>query len=219
MTIILLLLIIIVVLASLVALLATNKISFNSNNADGNKYQENKEFNNNEIKDDEEEINEETSAEIYSKFLNTKEYLNNFSLDEHGAVTGTSYAYYDLNNDGIEELIVYISDGYEFGTSLFYTYVGNEIKFIDKFYHFGNITYNKDDATIVYTPTRSSAVYGNSYVIYKLHNNKFELVKTVRVSIENGNEKYYIDDKIISKNEYENHFKNNIIFDFKELNN
>ena len=214
-----LLVVIIIILGGLVVLFATNTISFNSNEINVNNTQENGEFNENDLKDDREENNKVTSADIYGNFLNKKEYLNNFSEDEHGVVSGVSYTYYDLDNDGIEELIVYISDGYDFGTHLFYTYVENEIKFIDKIYHFGNLTYNKGDASIVYTITRPSAAYGYSYGFYKLNNNKFELLKSVGVSIENGNEKYFIDDKIISKDEYEKYFDNKINFDFKELNN
>ena len=37
------------------------------------------------------------------------------------------------------------------------------IKFIDKFYHFGTLSYNKSESSIVYTQVRPSLTYGYSY--------------------------------------------------------
>lgn len=212
--------VIIIIVGTLIFLFATGTINFNSNVADTNKDQKNANINESDLGNNNKENNGITTTDMYETFLNAKEYLNNFSEDEHGGgVMNVSYAYYDLNNDGVEELIVHISDGYDFGTHLFYTYVENKIKFIDKIYHFGDITYNKNEASIVYTYIRPSLVYGGTYGFYKLNNNKFELVKSVGVSIENGNEEYFVDDKTISKDEYNTYFDNNINFDFNELNN
>ena len=208
--IILLLIAIIVILVALVILFATDTIVFNHNDNDLINTQEN----DNDLNGEDVET---VGSDVYSDFLSSKGYLQNFSESEHGAVSETSYAYYDLDNNGTLELIVYIADGYEFGTNLFYTYVENEVKFIDKIYHFGNLTYNQTDKSIVYTSTRPSTSYGWSYEFYVLNNNKFELVRTVGLKVEDNNETYFDGDEIITKDEYDNYSNNNISFDYNKL--
>ena len=214
-----LLVVIIIILGTLVALFATGTINFNSNKANDNNEQENENITNNELDEDNKDQETINSDNIYRNFLNTKEYLNNFSENEHGAIESkVSYTYYDLDNNGIEELIVNISDGYDFSTKLFYTYENDKIKFIDKFYHFGTLSYNKSENSIVYTQVKPSLAYGYSYGFYKLNNNKFELLKSVGLNINDGKETYFVNDNTISKDEYDKYFNNNIDFDFKELN-
>lgn len=204
------LVVVIIALVALVILFATNIIKLNNKNNNIDKMLEE-----NINKD----INELTSNDIYDNFLKQKTYLENFTVMNGLLVEKINYAYYDLDNNGIKELIVYISDDpdypfSEFGTSLIYTYVNNEVTFIEEIYHFGNILYNIDDNTISYTATRTSVVSGNSYGYYKLNNNMFELVKEIKVVFENGEPIYY---DIATNEKYDRSIENNIKFNFNEL--
>ena len=203
---------IIIMLLIFIYLFATNTITLNSKNNNTNKTQENS-----ENLDINEENTQNSNADIYTNFLNSKEYLKEVSEADNGAVNDVKYAYYNLNNDGIEELIIYLPDD-NFGTHLFYTYNNNEIKLISKIYHYGNLVYNPKESAIVYTEVRPSQAYGYAYGFYKLNNNKFDLIKTVGVEIEDEKETYFVDNQTITKEEYDKYFENNINFDYQELN-
>ena len=194
-----LLLLIVLILGILVI---TNKDNNNLNN--DNKNTIIKEDTKNNLKD------------IYKDFIDNKKYLDD--IEEESTTNGVSYAYYDLDKDGTEELIIYLVDeSGDFGTNLFYTYQDNEIKYIDKIYHYGNLNYNEEERSIVYTEVRPSLVYGSSYGFYKLDSNKFVLNKSLSTVIEDNNSKYYIDDIEITEEEYNMYFENNINFDYTNI--
>jgi len=149
--------------------------------------------------------------EIYNKFISDKEYLNDYDRGEYSNV---SYILYDLDKNGVDELIVYLSEGTEFGTNLVYTYDGGII-LVGDIYNYGNLNYNESEKSIVYTDVRPSLVYGAIYGFYKFENNQLVLTKTLGVEIDNGVSNYYIyddDEKIeISKDVYDDYFDNNVV--------
>ncbi len=152
---------------------------------------------------------------LYQDFISDRKYFSDFGEAEYNSI---SYTIYDLNKDGVLELIVYLSENGDFGTNLFYTYFNDKIVFIDKVYHFGNLVYNESENSIVYTNVRPSLSYGSAYGFYKLNGNKFESNKTLVNEIENGVSKYFMyrdtdDKKEISESEYNKFFDNNFIID------
>lgn len=202
---------IVVILLILTGLFATGTISFNINDSNSNIQSDD-----NNLKNEQNQEKEPLfSEDFYSEFLRTKGYKKDFTNNE--TLNDVKYTYYDFDNNGIEELIIYISDESDFGTNLFYTYEDNQIKFIDKIYHFGNLSYDKKDGSIVYTAVKPSLAYGYSYVFYKLNNNKFELIKSATVSISNNIETYFINDKEITKDEYDKYFENIVSFEYINL--
>lgn len=150
-------------------------------------------------------------SEIYDRFISDKKFLNNYDRGEYSNV---SYVLYDLDKNGVDELIVYLSEGTEFGTNLIYTYDG-EIIFVGDIYNYGNLAYNESERSIVYTDVRPSLVYGANYGFYKFENNQLVLTKTLGVEIDNGVSNYYSyddDEKIeISKDVYDDYFDNNVV--------
>ena len=196
---------IILALIIVVFLLKTNIITLNHNETN----KESPPQNNNEK-------TTEKDNSIYKEFINSKDYLKEMSEAEN--INSTKYAYYDLDKDGKDELIIYTTDGSDFETNYFYTQDQNEVKFISKIYHYGNLTYSTKDSAIIYTETRPSLAYGYAYGFYKLNNNKFELIKSIGVNIENGEETYFLDDKTITKEEYNKILENYINFDYTQLN-
>lgn len=152
---------------------------------------------------------------LYQDFISDKKYFSDFGEAEYSSI---SYTIYDLNKDGVLELIIYLSENDDFGTNLFYTYSNDKIVFIDKVYHFGNLVYNESENSIVYTNVRPSLSYGSAYGFYKLNGNKFESNKTLVNEIENGVSKYFMyrdtdDKKEIPESEYNKYFDNNFIID------
>jgi hypothetical protein len=150
-------------------------------------------------------------SEIYDRFISDKKFLNNYDRGEYSNV---SYVLYDLDKNGVDELIVYLSEGTEFGTNLIYTYDG-EIIFVGDIYNYGNLAYNESERSIVYTDVRPSLVYGAIYGFYKFENNQLVLTKTLGVEIDSGVSNYYSyddDEKIeISKDVYDDYFDNNVV--------
>ena len=153
---------------------------------------------------------------VYNDFILNKEYLNDLGSDLDYSDKNFSYSYFDLNKDGVQELVLYFTDDTDFTTNLFYTYDNSKIVFIDKVYHYGNITYNDDMNSIVYTDVRPSMSYGYAYGVYQLVDNKFILNKTLVVEINNGISKYYIsnndsENTEITLEEYNKYFDKNVI--------
>ena len=203
---------IIIVLAALCTLFITKKMFLSKSTKDTEKVEKTKVKN--------KQITAKKYEEIYQDFIESKEYLNNASSEADLTADNIKYAYQDLDNDNINELILYTTDDGNFGTDYFYTIDKTnykKVKFISRIYHYSNITYNTDYSTIVYTEVRPSMAYGYAYGFYKLNIDKFELVKTVGVNIENGQNTYYIDDKTITEEEYNDNFKNNISFNYQEV--
>lgn len=154
----------------------------------------------------------------YQNFIDKQKYLNDYDNE----YTKVSYTLYDLDKNGIDELIIYLNNDTDFGTNLIYTYSDNKIVFIDKIYHFGNLNYNESEKLIVYTDIRPSLAYGSAYGFYKLENNQIVLNKMLSVEINDNISKYYIfedkDNKVqISEDEFNKYFNDNIVLDSKYI--
>lgn len=158
--------------------------------------------------------------EIFEEFINNKEYLKDFTNISDSINYNYYYSMFDLDNDNIKELIIIIKDDTDFETNLFYKIEDNKVSFIDKKYHYGNLSFNTIDKAIIYSEYRPSLSYGWVYELYKLESNSFNNIKNYVIEIDNNNYKYYInydkDNKEdITKEEYDKYMDNNIIIERK----
>lgn len=157
-------------------------------------------------------------SNLYDSFFYDKLYLNDFDKEEYN---NSNYILYDLDKNGVDELIIYLSDGTEFGTSLIYTY-DDKVIFVDKIYHYGNLAYNETEESIVYTDVRPSLTYGSAYGFYQLVDNKLVFNKTLSIEIEDGVSSYFMyedeNDKVeISKETFDKYFDNNIVLSSMDI--
>lgn len=163
-----------------------------------------------------------TVSDAYQAFVRDKQYENQLDDSDRDTVNAAQYTTYDLDKNGVEELVIYLSNDTDFGKVLFYTYDGNAVTFIDKISCFGNLTYYAQEKSIVYTDVRPSAAYGAAYGFYRLENGALVLNKTLVEEIDNGESRYFVaeragDQTEITEAEYHGYFDDNIRFESRYI--
>lgn len=111
----------------------------------------------------------------YKTYIRNKKYVSKTS---NWIEKPETYCIYDINQDGIEELLIMSADDFGWRNTLIYTYVSGNVTFITDIYSYGEIRYDKDDREIVYTSVKPYIDVG-MYEFYKLKNNKFVYSKSV----------------------------------------
>ena len=137
--------------------------------------------------------------EIYKVFIKDKKYLNNYDKEVNGKVY---YAYYDIDVDKVPELIITLKDGKtDFETNLIYRIKDEKVSYVGKAYHYGDLVYDIDAKSIIYSSERHSLIYGYVYQYYEIKDGR--LKNTINLITEiNGNEyKYYINTNVENKKE------------------
>lgn len=115
------------------------------------------------------------SSSAYKTYIRNKEYVSKTSNWEKKAET---YCIYDINQDGVEELLIMSASDGGWRNTLIYTYVSGKVTFITNICSYGEIRYDREEKEIVYTevkPYKDVGMYG----FYKLQNNKFVHSKSV----------------------------------------
>ncbi|MCR5223606.1 MAG: hypothetical protein K6C11_00430 [Bacilli bacterium] len=123
---------------------------------------------------------------IYESFIEEGKYKKEVT-DTEGIEL--SYTLYDLNSDKVDELIINASEG-NFETNYIYTYKDGEIKFIDKKYHYGKLSYNTQDKGIIFSEMRPSNAYGWIYTVYSFDGDKLTDTVGYLVTISPESTKY-----------------------------
>lgn len=159
-----------------------------------------------------------TAINSYKKYILEKKYIsdyqkyfkeNDFNMT---SLYNVGYIIYDLNRDGVPELI--INDSFEKQSSewfidMIYTFDGTSVKKVDSIYNYMGIKYNPSTQEIVYTEIRPTYVVG-AYSFYKLINDKFIYTKSV------GHDRGYFD-VYTGKYEYDKHFYSDPKTTLKEI--
>ena len=158
--------------------------------------------------------------EIYGEFISEKKYLKNFQ----GEINGKSYfANYDLDSDSVPELIITLKDGSgDFETNLIYRIKDEEVKYVGKAYHYGELVYDLDELAIVYSSERPSLAYGYVYQYYVLKDGRLKNKMNLITEITDGNYKYYISygndsKKELTKDELSKYMINLSGFTYEEI--
>lgn len=137
-----------------------------------------------------EEEPQETQASMptdYGAFLEEERYMdydeawNEWSMSpSYLAISDKSYAVIDINQDGIEELIVNIKPEPDFMFSLIFTRdTDGQIVFVANLYHFSYIRYSPEHLAVECSETRPSATTGGSSDFYTLNGTELQLAFTV----------------------------------------
>lgn len=148
-----------------------------------------------------------TAINAYKKYILEKKYVtdyqNYFKETDINmtALYNVGYIIYDLNRDGVPELI--INDSFEKQSSewfidMIYTFDGSSVKKVDSIYNYMGIKYKPNTQEIIYAEIRPTSVVG-VYGFYKLINDKFIYTKSV------GHDRGYYD-VYTGKYEYDKHF-------------
>lgn len=153
----------------------------------------------------------------YKEYVVNKRYLS--KAGETWEDSTKKYSIYDINQDGIVELLIMSNMKYDeaWKTTIICTYdiYKDQVVFVDCIYTYGEIRYSKENKEIIYTgikPYKDVGVYG----FYKLSGNKFKLTKSVGWSEEG---KYFVDivgtgSKPSTAENNEKYFKNLAYFKF-----
>lgn len=186
-------------------------------------------------------INANSSAiNAYKKYILEKKYISDYQnyFKEAGfnntALYNVGYNIYDLNRDGVPELIINNSlekDFNEWFVDMIYTFDGMSVKKIDSIYNYSGINYKPNTQEIIYTEIRPTYVVG-AYNFYKLISDKFVFTKSVGhdrgyYDVYTGEyeyEKYFYSDpnttiKEISESEEKNYFNDIVSFSYQNINN
>jgi hypothetical protein len=156
--------------------------------------------------------------EAYRTYIRNKKYetySNNWPLKPE------TYCIYDINQDGIEELLIMSeNDNMGWRSTLVCSYdkTSNQVIYIKDIYSYGELRYSKENREIVYSDFKPFAGAGG-YEFYQLKNNQFVLTKSTGWSEEG---KYFLEiagseTKSITKEEEESYFKNLAYFKFSQL--
>ncbi len=181
------------------------------------------------------------AVRAYKQYIINKNYITDYQnyMKESGmnntTIYDVGYCIYDINKDGVPELIIhaFIETFHEWVVDMVYTYKGGGVvKKIDSIYNYSGIRYNPATTEIIYTETRPSAVMA-AYGFYKLQNDKFIYTMTAGhdrgyYDVYTGNyqyDKYYYSDasiqglQEITREKEESYFKGLVRFSYQDINN
>lgn len=157
------------------------------------------------------------ASNAYKTYIRNKKYVSKTSSWMKEAET---YCIFDINQDGVEELLIMSENDWGWRNTLIYTYVSENVKFITDIYSYGEIRYDKDEKEIVYTELKPYIDVG-IYGFYQLKNNEFVHSKSVGYE-EQGKYIIYTEKggkKSITKEQSETYFKELYYFSFSKLSN
>ena len=131
---------------------------------------------------------ESESIKAYKKYILDKKYVDDYKnyFQEEGwnnnILKDVGYCIFDINQDGIPELLIDSADDFDqaWRINALYTYnPSNEsVMNIKILYNYGGFRYEKNEHELVYTNIRPTYVTG-FYGFYKLENNALVHIKTV----------------------------------------
>ena len=177
--------------------------------------------------------------EAYKKYILDKKYIDDYKEFflkagyQNNALYDVGYLVYDINKDGIPELIINAKEkNGDYASGWFYnsiyTYSNNSVLKINVIYNYGGIRYDANTKEIVYSVVKPTSVTGG-YDFYKLQNNK--LVFSKGVSHDRGafidgkyayDKYYYVDEKgkikEITKSQEDAYYKNVKNFSYYDIN-
>ena len=142
------------------------------------------------------------------------------------------YCIFDINKDGIPEMIIDCVAGSDeaWKTDAIYTYnsLNKSVEKVDIIYNYGGITYEKNEKEIVYAEIRPNMIT-SYHGFYKLINNKLEQEKAVgydrgSFNLEDGTYEYehymlFKNDTVVNiTEEQERAYFNNVIqFSYQDI--
>ena len=131
---------------------------------------------------------ESESIKAYKKYILDKKYVDDYKnyLQEEGwnnnILKDVGYCIFDINQDGIPELLIDSADDFDqaWRINALYTYnpSNKSVTNIKLLYNYGGFRYEKNEHELVYTNIRPTYVTG-FYEFYKLENNALVHIKTV----------------------------------------
>lgn len=177
------------------------------------------------------------AIQAYKKYLIDKKYISDYKnyLREQDlgntSLYNVGYNIYDINQDGIPELILQASlekNSNEWVVNILYTYDKDKIIHVDSIYNYGGFRYDPYTKELLYAIVRPNLITGE-YDFYQLQNNKLVYTKGIghdRGSFINGeyeyDRHYYFgasgDSKEISAEEEENYFRSAGYFSYQNIN-
>ena len=184
-------------------------------------------------------INTDTDAiKAYKNYILSKKYINDYRESGVGVITDKSslkdvgYCIFDINKDGIPEMIIDCVAGSDeaWKTDAIYTYnsLNKSVEKVDIIYNYGGITYEKNEKEIVYAEIRPNMIT-SYHGFYKLINNKLEQEKAVgydrgSFNLEDGTYEYehymlFKNDTVVNiTEEQERAYFNNVIqFSYQDI--
>lgn len=181
-----------------------------------------------------------SAINAYKKYILEKKYVTDYQnyFKESGfnntALYNVGYNIYDLNRDGVPELIInnsFEEESSEWFIDMIYTFDGTSVKKVDSIYNYSGINYNPNTQEIIYTEIRPTLVVG-AYNFYKLINDRFVYTKSAghdrgSFDVYTGKyeyEKYFYSDpntsiKEISESEEKSYFNDIVSFSYQNINN
>lgn len=174
----------------------------------------------------------------YKKYITSKQYIEDYkkyyqeSQISDKQLNNVGYCIFDLNKDGIPELIISSQLEIAWNVDTIYTYntSNKTVEKIDMIYNYGGIRYEKNEKEIVYSEIRPNIITGSSG-FYKLQNNKLVLEKvvwhdrgyddsTTNQYVDNAGVRYANGKEIKITEEQERAYYNNVIyFSYQDINN
>lgn len=167
---------------------------------------------------------EQAKEEEDKKNIFTPEYVENLYLDflksgkyesdSTGWINPASkYCIFDINDDGISELLV-MGEEMSFQHCLIYTLDldNKEVTLINSTYYYATLRYSPAHKAIVYTYPRPMMGASESYFDI-MDGMSFENI----ISLEIVGEDHYCNDTLISKTEYQQYFSELIYFEFIDI--
>ena len=131
---------------------------------------------------------ESESIKAYKKYILDKKYVDDYKnyFQEEGwnnnILKDVGYCIFDINQDGIPELLIDSADDFDqaWRINALYTYnpSNKSVTNIKLLYNYGGFRYEKNEHELVYTNIRPNYVTG-FYGFYKLENNALVHIKTV----------------------------------------
>ena len=151
-----------------------------------------------------------------------KDYIDNYKYSKYMSVQAETYTIFDINQDGIDELLVKTFSFDDFYYTGIFTYdtSKNKVKYVKEIYSYGEISYSKKYNCLIYAEVRPS-FFDGGYIFCKLENKK--IVKMWQLTYDKySGEKYYLyrpkkKTKLIKKSQYNEYFKKQKYFNYKYL--
>lgn len=153
--------------------------------------------------------------EAYRTYVRNKKYT---TYSNKWMSKAESYCVYDINQDGIEELLIMSGNDIGWRNTLICSYANGNVVEIKDIYSYGELRYSVENKEIVYPelkPYKDVGVYG----FYQLRNNQFVLTKSTGWAEEG---KYFLEtegsaSKTVTAEESKSYFKNLAYFKFSDL--
>ncbi|MBR3591302.1 MAG: hypothetical protein IKK65_02970 [Clostridia bacterium] len=162
------------------------------------------------------------SDDLLKDFISSKAYLEYTS--SYNGECELSYAIFDINNDGTNELLINADEGTGFNNSWLFAIDNNKITLVKEHYGFGTFRYSQAQDAIILPPEFRPFIGASYYEFCTLTQNKLDIKFVIGADPDDQSpqrEKYYYKTsdtkKDITSDEFMAYFNDTVSFEWTKI--